>query len=161
MSPRGDDRNTPLSILFLPQAVKRLFGVAPRHLASVECRLEVVMWYAAHVIMYFKFKTGRQGRFCVWENVFIVEAASTDEAFEKAEHLGRAEEGDDGSSLRLNNRPVTLTYAGIRKVVRVGCGTDGEPADGVEATYSVLEVQDRRALNRLVAGKSVTVRYEE
>jgi hypothetical protein len=119
------------------------------------------MWYAAHVIMYFKAKKGRQGRYLVWENVFLVEAASTDEAFAKAERLGRADEGNSDGSLRLNDRPVTLTYGGVRKAVRVGYGTDDEPVDGVEATYSVLRVQDRRALNRLVAGKSVTVRYED
>jgi hypothetical protein len=119
------------------------------------------VWYAAHVIMYFKFKDGNQDCFTVWENVFLVEAPSTDEAFEKAEKLGRTDEGDSGGSLTLDGRPVMLTYAGIRKLVQVGYGTDDKPVDGVEVTYSRLEVKDAKAFIRLVEGKSVTVRYEE
>jgi hypothetical protein len=54
-----------------------------------------------------------------------------------------------------------LTYAGTRKLVQVGYGTDDKPVDGVEVTYSRLGVKDAKAFTRLVEGKPVTVRYEE
>jgi hypothetical protein len=116
------------------------------------------MWFAAHVIMYFKYKDGNQDSYTVWENVFLVEAASTDEAFEKAARLGRADEGDSQGSLTCDDRPATLTYAGVRKVVRVGYGVDDKPVDGEEVTDNVLLVKDAKAFARLVEGKPVVVR---
>ena len=101
-----------------------------------------------------------QDSFTVWENVFLVEAPSTDEAFEKAARLGRADEGNSGG-LTVDDRPATLTYAGIRKLVRVGYGADDKPEDGQEVTYSVFTVRDAKASARLVKGDSVAVRYEE
>jgi hypothetical protein len=82
------------------------------------------MWYAAHVIMYFKVKKRRQGNFLVHENVFLVEAASTDEAFQQAERLGRADEMDYDGGVRVNNRAAALVFAGVRKVVKLGYGAD-------------------------------------
>ena len=119
------------------------------------------MWFAAHVIMYFKFKDESQDTFPVWENVFLVDAPSTEEAFEKAARLGRADEGDDDGSLTCDDRPATLTYAGVRKLVRVGYAADDKPVDGEELTYSLLRVKDAKAFARLVKGKPVTARYEE
>jgi hypothetical protein len=122
------------------------------------------MWFAAHVIMYFKLKKSRPGGILVWENVFLVEAASAREANEKARRLGQAEEGDSGGTLRVNGRSAALTFGGVRKVVEVQGPVDRQaegPVDGAEATYSVLEVKDRRALNRLIAGQPVTVFHRE
>jgi hypothetical protein len=79
----------------------------------------------------------------------------------KAAKLGRADESDCGGSLSVDGRPAALTYAGIRKLVKVGCGSDNKPVDGEEVTYSVLRVRDAKALARLVEGKPVDVRYEE
>jgi hypothetical protein len=119
------------------------------------------MWFAAHVIMYFKFKDGNQNCYPVWENVFLVNAATQEEALQKAERYGRADEGDSARSLLCEGRPAILSYAGIRKLVRMGYAKDDLPADGVEATYSVLKVKDAKALARLLGGRPVTVRYEE
>jgi hypothetical protein len=122
------------------------------------------MWFAAHVIMYFKFKDGQQDSYPVWENVFLVEAPNAEEGHQKAERLGQADEGDSGGSLTCGGRPCTLTYAGIRKLVTVQGGVDNPgdlPADGAEVTYSQLVLKDAKALAWLVGGKPVTVRYEE
>lgn len=122
------------------------------------------MWFAAHVIMYFKFKDGQQDSYTVWENVFLVEAATAEEGLRKAERLGRAEESDSEGSLTCEGRPCTLTYAGVRKLITVQGGVDNPedlPVDGAEVTYSQLVVKDAKALARLVGGKPVTVRYEE
>jgi hypothetical protein len=122
------------------------------------------VWFAAHVILYFKFKDGKQDCYPVWENVLLVEAPSADEAFEKAAHIGKGEESKDESGLTYGGRPAMLTYAGIRKLVRVDGGMaslEDRPVDGAEVTYSTLLVKDARAFARLVEGKAVTVRYEE
>jgi hypothetical protein len=114
--------------------------------------------------MYFRFKDGRQDSYPVWENVFLVEAATAEEGHRKAERLGRAEEGDSGGSLACGGRPCTLTYAGVRKLVTVQGGVDNPgdlPADGAEVTYSQLVLKDAKALAWFVGGKPVTVRYEE
>jgi hypothetical protein len=122
------------------------------------------MWFAAHVVLYFKFKDGNQDRFPAWENVYLVEATAADEAFEKASALGRAQEGDDSGSLLWGGRPATRVFGGIRKLIDVqGAAGDSEdrPADGAEVTYSLLVVKDAKAFARLVEGKPVTVRYKE
>ena len=41
-------------------------------------------WYAAHVVMYLRFKDGVQDKHYVQENVILVEAASTEEVIQKA-----------------------------------------------------------------------------
>jgi hypothetical protein len=122
------------------------------------------MWYCAHVIMYFKFKDGQQDRFPVYENILLVEAATAEDAFEKAAELGRSEEGDHHGSLRWGGRPATVVYAGTRKVIAVrgpAPSTDDRPIHGAEVTYSQLVVEDAEALARLVEGEPVTVLYEE
>jgi len=118
------------------------------------------MWFAAHVIMYFKFKDGNQDTYPVLENVFLVEAPSAEEGAEKAAQYGRADEGDSRGSLTWGDRPATLTYAGIRKLVQVGCSDDDKPTDGVEVTYSEMNVKDAQTFAKLVEGKPVVVRYE-
>ena len=52
-------------------------------------------WFTAHAIMYFKLKKGPQDRFTVWENIYLIDAADIDEAWEKATARARHEEGDD------------------------------------------------------------------
>ena len=67
------------------------------------------MWFAAHVIMYFRFTDGNQDRFPVWENVFLVQAPSPEEAHARAVRMGQGEEGDSGGSLRYDGRPARPT----------------------------------------------------
>ena len=55
-------------------------------------------WFAAHLIMSVKLKGKRQRRFPVWENIVVIEADSEEQAFRKAEHRGRLEEGDEDGS---------------------------------------------------------------
>jgi hypothetical protein len=118
------------------------------------------MWFAAHAIMYFKFKDGNQDSYPVQENVFLVEAPSAEEGAVKAAQYGKADERDSRGSLTWGDRPATLTYAGIRKLIQVGCTNDDKPTDGVEVTYSELEVKDARAFAKLMEGKPVLVRYQ-
>ncbi|HET9449528.1 MAG TPA: DUF4288 domain-containing protein [Aggregicoccus sp.] len=125
-------------------------------------------WYAVSAILYFRYKdVERQDEFYVWENVYLVHASGPEEAGRKAEALGRAEQTAD-PSMTLNERPAELVFGGIRKVISCaatismpGSGLVEQVHDGMEATYSGFTVGSREALDALIAGDPVTVRYEE
>ena len=47
------------------------------------------MWYAAHAVMLFRLKEGEQTEFPIWENIFLIEAATPEETHQKAEARAR------------------------------------------------------------------------
>ena len=117
-------------------------------------------WFAAHVIMYFQLKEGPQDGFQVYENIFLVRAATPAEAHAKASVLGRREEGDDRGSLRVGERPATRVFGGIRKVISVSHERPGdELGDGDEITYSEFVVDDREKLEQLIRDEDTSVLY--
>lgn len=117
-------------------------------------------WYAASVVMYTKFKDGVQDKYPIWENVLLIEAASPDEALERAAKRGKQDEGDSSGTYFYENRPATWVLAGIRKVIECA-DADERPGNGTEITYSQMEVDTEEALSKLANGEPVTVRYEE
>lgn len=117
-------------------------------------------WYAAHVILYTKFKDGVQDVFPVWENVYLIEAASGDQAIQKATRLGQEAEGDSSGSYRYAGRLAQWVFAGVRKVIECQ-RSEQRPESGTEVTYSVFQVSDEETLRRLAAGEEVGVSYEE
>lgn len=52
-------------------------------------------WYAAHVIVYFKLRSGVQDRYTVWENVFLIEVEYGDSAWAKATDCAKRKEPRD------------------------------------------------------------------
>lgn len=122
------------------------------------------MWYAAHVIMAFRYREGKQGAIPVWENVFLVQASSPSEAQEVATAIGREEAGHDDPSTTWDGIPVRLTFAGVRKVVECSPPPDpaaGELGTGTEVTYTEFLVDSETALEQLVAGEAVTVTLQD
>jgi hypothetical protein len=120
----------------------------------------MMTWYAAHIIMSVRLKERRQTRFPVWENVVLIKAESADEAFDKAEEIGKRDEGDDDGSFRWGGHAATWVFAGVRKLTE--CATmNGRPQDGEEVSFIELELDSLRAVKRLAAGESVTVRYND
>jgi hypothetical protein len=118
-----------------------------------------VTWYAAHAIMYFELTDGPQDGFQVYENIFLVQAATPDEGFAKARELARRDEGDNSGSLRVGNRPAKLVFGGIRKLITVLHERSEQLGDGDEITYSELVVPDREALRRLIDDEDCEVLY--
>ena len=123
-------------------------------------------WYAASLIYVFKFRTGKQKRFSVWEDVCLVEASSGAVAQRKAERLGKAREDID-QAWTAGGRPASLVFAGVRKVLTIAnpisapsLNTD-PPRHGTEVTFSTFTLKSKRDLNKLVSGQSVPVIYEE
>ncbi|KFA92508.1 DUF4288 domain-containing protein [Archangium violaceum] len=117
-------------------------------------------WYAAHVVLYHEFREGPQEEFSVMENVYLIHAATDEEAFARAEKRGRSDCVEDDESLTVDGRPSRLVFGGVRKLI--SCATDTETLeDGVEATYSFLVVSGRQQLDSLIKGEPVPVLYEE
>jgi hypothetical protein len=117
-------------------------------------------WYAAHIIMAVKLKSRRQERFPVWENVVLIEAASDEEAFAKAEQIGRRNEGDDDGTFRWGGHPARWVFAGVRKLT--DCVLAGDrPGDGDEITFTELELPSQKAVDQLLAGQPVKVQFHD
>ena len=117
-------------------------------------------WYAAHIILYVEKKQQPQDHFPVWENIVLIEAGTADEAFDKAEVVGRGDEGDDDGSFRWEGEPARWVFAGVRKLTTCE-NEESRPGDGTELTYIQMEVASREALARLVESESVQVELKE
>src|SRR4051812_13836694 len=119
-------------------------------------------WFAAHVVMHFRMTDGRQDRFTGYENVFLVEAETAEQAIQLGADIGRADEGDSGGTLTVVGRPARLTFVGVRKVVKVlhapGVRQVGA---GDEVTYSEFEVVDQDCLHRFARGEAVPLQWIE
>ena len=117
-------------------------------------------WYAAHAIMYVRFKSGKQATYPVWENVLLVDARTPAAASRKAERRARQDEGDSGGTFQWGRRPAEWVFAGLRKVVAVS-HQSSRPGlrDGDEITYTEYDGVNAASLKRLAAGKTVRVEY--
>lgn len=114
-------------------------------------------WYAAHAIMYVRFKDGVQDKYPFWENIFLIKADSDEEAFSKAEQRAKEDEGDSYGSFTWEERAASWCFAGIRKLVY--CTESPEmPNDGTEVTYLEMEVDSESAFSKLINGEPVMVR---
>jgi hypothetical protein len=113
-------------------------------------------WYIAHIIMVVRFKHKRQSRFPIWENLVLIKADSSEEAYEKAEGRGRQEAGDDSGTFRWEGHPAKWVFAGVRKVTL--CQDENKrPTDGTEVSYIEMEVRSRESLKKLLNGDRVSV----
>ena len=117
-------------------------------------------WFAAHLILYVKLKEQSQKRFPVWENIVLIKAGSEDEALAKAECSGRAAEGDDAGTFRWGGQAAAWVFAGVRKLT-VCQDPEKRPGDGTEISYTEMEVNSEKAVEQLVEGQTVAVRFRE
>jgi Domain of unknown function (DUF4288) len=128
------------------------------------------LWYAVHVVFYYKTKRRRQATFLAMENVYLVNARSGRKAAQRAEKIGLSR-CLGAASLKVNGQSATLEFGGIRKVISCAADPYAEDGtvestvstlyDGVEATYSTYVVRGRKDLKALIAGHGVPVLYEE
>ena len=115
-------------------------------------------WYAAHTIMYVKYKDGIQDSYPFWENIILVEADSDDEAVAKAKSRAREDEGDSNGTFTWSGRPAQWCFGGIRKIVTCE-DPENKPGDGTEITYLEMEVDDEEMFRKLMSGEPVEVKY--
>lgn len=113
-------------------------------------------WYAAHVVMCFRFLESEQDVFPIYEDVLMILAESDEEARKQAAELGI--QSEDATS-KHDGRKAKLTFVGIRKVI--SCEFKKLPRNGSEATYSQFTVRTEDDLKRFANGDSVTVDYTE
>lgn len=117
-------------------------------------------WYAAHVVMCVRFRSGAQGKFPVWENIVLVSAKSEDEAFEKAEQVGRETAADDDPSFKWGRRAARWEFVGVRKLVE--CALAGAaPASGDEISYTELEFDSLAAVRAFASGNPVRAKIDD
>lgn len=121
-------------------------------------------WYSAALINVVRLRTGEQDSYPVWEDVCLIEAKDVDEAFRKAEALGKSRECDD-PTLTLDDEPATISFLGVRKISRVINPLDMlesvAPSHGSEVAFSKYDVSTMENLEKLVRGESVPVVYVE
>src|SRR5258707_15486137 len=119
-------------------------------------------WFSAHAILYVRFKEGGQSEYPVWENVYLIEAPSSEAALDAARTRAREDEGDSSGSFTWNRRPAEWVFAGVRKLISVShVGSGSQPRHGDEVTYSEHVVASMEAVRQLAEGQPVEVRYEE
>jgi uncharacterized protein DUF4288 len=118
-------------------------------------------WYAAHLIEYFKLIDAPQDRYPVFENVVLIKADSRDEAFEKAEKIGKRDydDGDSDSGTTIDGQPARVVFGGVRVIVECR-DSEKRPGHGTEVTYSEFEVKGENNLQKLIQGDTVRVVYE-
>lgn len=110
--------------------------------------------------MSIKFKDGNQDSYPIWENVFLIEADTPENAGEKAIEIAKTNEGDSENSLTWDDRPATLVFAGLRKLLTVSHpDADEAKLDGAEITFSEFQIDDKESFQRYVDGKDVTIKY--
>jgi hypothetical protein len=119
---------------------------------------KLMSWYAAHTIMYVKYKDGSQDSYPFWENIILLEADSDDEATAKAKTRAQEDEGDSNGTFTWSGRPAQWCFGGIRKIVTCE-DPESKPGDGTEITYLEMEVDDEEGFAKLISGEPVEVRY--
>lgn len=124
-------------------------------------------WYAASVLISIKPIHHANDPFLVYENIILIEARTSDEAFEKAASFAK-EEVDLDDGLRLDNMPAQRSFAGIRKLINISNPADSDldqdsdpPITGTEITYSLFKVANEQDLELMAKGEPVNVEYLE
>ncbi|TYQ30552.1 DUF4288 domain-containing protein [Pseudanabaena sp. UWO310] len=115
-------------------------------------------WYAAHAIMYVKFRDANQDKYPIWENIILIQASSNDEAWEKAKIRAKEDEDDESSENTWENRPAIFLLAGIRKIV-LCMDEENEPTDGTEISYSQMELDSWDSLLKFLKGEMISIKY--
>lgn len=109
-------------------------------------------WYAAHIVMQMVLN-GRED-ILAWENVVLLQAHTVEDAYTKADTIGRIGEGDSDGTMEWDGVPARMVYRGTRRLVSISNPTDIEnnPGDGCEVTYLQLELDNEDALKTFMSG---------
>jgi len=117
-------------------------------------------WYAAHIVMSLRLKSGVQDSFPIWENIVLLEASSTKEAVRSAEAHGHSAAGDDQGTLTWDRKPAEWRFAGVRKILKCE-EEDEQPSGGTEITFSEYILEDDESIGSFVSGDRTTLVCDE
>jgi len=117
-------------------------------------------WYVASILISFRVKDGYQETIPVYENFILFYADNDKEALQKAINYGKWCENIDDQT-ELNGKPAYSKYEGIRKITEI---IDEEfdlkvPIDGIEMSYSYMELDNEKDIIDLVEGRQVRLNY--
>ena len=116
-------------------------------------------WYTGNAIFYFRLKSGIQTEFPVWENIYLVQADSFEQARRKIATRASEAAGDSAASLIYENQPAELVFMGIRKIT--SCENETcRPEDGNEVSYNEFVLGDLDSVRRLSEGFPTDLTYE-
>jgi hypothetical protein len=85
-----------------------------------------------------------------WENLVIINADDEVEAYTKALEIGKTYDGDCQGTLRLDGRPATAQFLGVKTMGVI----HEDLEDGAEITYDVMRCSHAEA-RRLVRLKEI------
>lgn len=117
-------------------------------------------WYAASLICYVQFKDGNQHVYPVWENVVLVHGNDDADAQRKSMSIGQRYQGDSQGTFTWEGRPAKWVFVGLRKLMQCD-GHEDRPNDGTEITFSQFELANESDLQKLAAGETVRLVYED
>jgi hypothetical protein len=123
-------------------------------------------WFTAHIILCLRYLDGEQGNYPVMENIVLIEASTSEEAWLKAERKGQTEAIGSECTTRSGRRAV-WEFAGIRKVMKCletfdpGERSEGSSEEnGTEVSHSSFSLDSEDSLRKLVNNESVSIVYE-
>lgn len=120
-------------------------------------------WYSASLVYVIRLKSAGQTDFPVWENTCLIEAEDDNEAFQKAEVIGREREVDD-PALTLDGEPAVMSFHGVKKIFEIYPSFDVvefvRPDHGTEVGFSRYSVSAMEDLEKLMSGACVQVSFE-
>ncbi len=117
-------------------------------------------WYVASIIVSYRLKKGKQSIFPVYENFTLFHSKNREEAWDKAKNYGKWYASID-DKLEINGKPAYTKFEGIRKIVEI---IDDEfdlkvLLDGLEISYSYMELTNEKDIEDLAAGHRVKLVY--
>ena len=118
-------------------------------------------WFMAHAIFCVKLKEDAQEEYPIWENIYLIEATSSDEALLLAEKCALENEAAC-KEMTYDDKPALFVFKGIRKVNSVHHFEEfeGPLKSGDEVTHSRYEVASEIEVDDLANGKAVNVLYD-
>jgi hypothetical protein len=123
-------------------------------------------WYGASIITAIEVLDGQQDCVPVEEEVYLLEANSTQEAFDLADHYGQLCEAAGAEGVRWCQRPAKVKFLGVRKIRSIYPPSESRtsveaavPVSGAEITHNFFEVADMDTAIRLSKGERVDVSY--
>lgn len=120
-------------------------------------------WYTASIILTIKVREGGQEYFPVFENFVLIKAESDEDAYKKAEEIGKESIiGDEDVSFK--GKKADYRFLGIRKVRSVynpdPLDIDRDrPTHETELSHSYYEVDTIESAELLAQGNIVNIRY--
>ncbi len=116
-------------------------------------------WYAAQIIQYSEQLEGHQDSYQVWQNIYLMNANSTEQAFDLAVQIGlKEEELDCHSGHTIDGIPASWRFAGVPKLDVISGDIRNEY--GCEITYFDYTLLNRHTLDQVLEGHAGQIMVE-